>query len=133
MGKGAFAAEITFLDKFRAVPGPAAEVIAIATNKPVTIVPTSRPPRTTGPSGLMTATATTNATGRSAGTTISRSGLRHDIDAGAAIRFVLATQNVWLRGQLSTHFTDDTGGLADRVHAERCENERQQAATVRYR
>src|SRR6476620_6169818 len=51
---------------------PPLEVIAMATNNPVTIVPTNSPPSTTGPSGLITATATTNATGNSAGTIISR-------------------------------------------------------------
>ena len=54
--------------------------MAIATNKPVTIVPTSNPPRTTGPSGLITATATTNATGKSAGEMLAllEARLRHD-------------------------------------------------------
>ena len=78
----------------------------------------------------MTATATTNTTGNSAGMIISRKrGLRHDIDAGAVIGLVLAAQNARLRGQLPAHFTHDSAGrLADRVHAERGENERQQAA-----
>ena len=37
------------------------------------MVPTSSPPSTTGPSGLMIATATTKTSGNSAGTIISRS------------------------------------------------------------
>ena len=60
---------------------------------------------------------------------LAQSRLRHDIDAGAVIGFVFATQNARLRGQLPAHFTHDgAGGFADRVHAERRENERQQAA-----
>src|SRR5881398_1745758 len=48
------------------------EVIAIAINNPVTIVPTSKPPRVTAPSGLIIATATTATKGNNAGTIISR-------------------------------------------------------------
>src|SRR5438067_2698667 len=51
---------------------PPPDVMAMATNNPVTIVPTSKPPSTTGPSGLIIATATTKTRGRSAGTIISR-------------------------------------------------------------
>ena len=46
--------------------------MAMATNSPVTIVPTSNPPRTTGPNCGITATATTKISGSSAGTIISR-------------------------------------------------------------
>ena len=52
---------------------PPPEVIAMAINNPVTIVPTSIPPSTTGPSGLIMATATTKINGRSAGIIIWRS------------------------------------------------------------
>src|SRR6266480_3788521 len=45
-----FPSSINFLALSHAPPP---EVIAIATNNPVTIVPTSKPPKTTGPSGLM--------------------------------------------------------------------------------
>ena len=70
---------------------PPLEVIAIATKNPVTIVPTSTPPSTTGPSGLITATATTNATGSSAGNDhFAQRRFGHDVDAGAVVRFVLA-------------------------------------------
>src|SRR6266853_4541600 len=48
------------------------EVMEIAINNPVTIVPTSRPPSTTAPSGLTTATAMTATNGNNAGTIISR-------------------------------------------------------------
>src|SRR3954449_9789486 len=51
---------------------PPLEVIAIAMNRPVTMVPTRRPPRTTGPSDLIIATTRTNRTGNRAGTIISR-------------------------------------------------------------
>ncbi len=45
-----FPSSINFLALSHAPPP---EVIAMATNNPVTIVPTSKPPKTTGPSGLM--------------------------------------------------------------------------------
>ena len=51
---------------------PPEEVMAIATKRPVTIVPTRTPPSTTGPRPGMAATATTKTTGRRAGMIIWR-------------------------------------------------------------
>ena len=51
---------------------PPPDVIAIATKRPVTTVPTSNPPSTTGPNCGIAATATTKISGSNAGTIISR-------------------------------------------------------------
>src|SRR5947207_15441538 len=58
---------ITFLALSQAPPE---DVMTIATNKPVTIVPTSKPPSTTGTNCGITATATPHTKSSSGGTTI---------------------------------------------------------------
>src|SRR6267143_4010371 len=65
-----FPSSINFFALSHAAPP---NVIEMAINNPVTIVPTSKPPSTTGPNGLMTATSTTATNGSNAGTIISRS------------------------------------------------------------
>src|SRR6202030_3839027 len=62
-----FPSSINFFALSQAAPP---DVIAIARNNPVTMVPTSNPPSTTGPSAF--ATATTATSGNNAGTIISR-------------------------------------------------------------
>src|SRR5205814_8520378 len=64
-----FPSSINFFALSQAAPP---DVIAIAMNNPVTIVPTSSPPSTTAPSGLIIATAITATNGSNAGTIISR-------------------------------------------------------------
>ena len=56
-------------------------------------------------------------------------GLGDDIDAGPVIGHVLAAKDSGLRSQLAPHFPDDSASrLANRVHAEGGENEREQTA-----
>src|SRR5881227_77639 len=113
-----FPSSINFFALSHAAPP---EVIAIATNNPVTIVPTSKPPRATAPSGLIIATATTATKGNNAGTIISRK----------AAFVTISTQGPysWFRLQLPAHLAHDCAGcLAYSVHAERRESERQQSA-----
>ena len=109
---------------------PPLEVMAMAMNSPVTIVPTSTPPRTTGPERGMTATAMTKSTGKQGGNNhLAQRRLRDDVDADAVFRLVFTAQNSGLGGELAAHFPHDrAGGFADRIHAEGGEDEGQQAA-----
>ena len=64
-----FPSSINFFALSQAAPP---DVIAMAMNNPVTIVPTNRPPSTTAPSEGMLATTITATKGNNAGTIISR-------------------------------------------------------------
>src|ERR1051326_3256292 len=107
---------------------PPPEVIAIATNRPVTIVPTSRPPSTTGPSCGITATATTKINGSNAGTIISRkAALATMATQGPSSGGCVTGQHAGVRLHSPSHATPaPRGALANALHGEPRKKDRRQ-------
>src|SRR5205823_372218 len=122
-----FPSSINFFALSQAAPP---DVIAIAMNNPVTIVPTSSPPSTTAPSGLMIATKTTATNGNNAGTIISRKAAF--VTMSTQVPYSGLSCPVRMPGlacNLPAHLAHNSAcGLAHRVHAEGSEDEWQESA-----
>ena len=95
--------------------------IEMATNRPVTMVPISRPPSAAGPSSRPTRTGTT--TGSSDGTIISLIAARgQHVDGLAVLGLAAAVHDALDVAELAAHFLDHrAGGAADGLHRHRAE------------
>ena len=93
------------------------------------MVPTSKPPSTTGPSGLIIATASTNKTGNSTSAqSFSRSAApSRDIDTRVPYSgHVFSAQDSGFRRESDAHFPHDRASFADGIHAKSREHKREQ-------
>ena len=84
---------------------PPLEVMAMPTKRPVTMVPTSTPPRTTGPSSGMARDEEHDDHGQQRGHDhFAQRRLGHDVHAGAVVGRVVALQDAGLGRELAAHF-----------------------------